>query len=80
MLPRYNFAVLSYLMEFCADLVANQEVNKMGPNNVAIVLGPILLVENSTTLDMTKHNIIFGVIQTMITEHSRVFVVRALHR
>nr|XP_023486857.1 SH3 domain-binding protein 1 isoform X3 [Equus caballus] len=42
-LPRDNLNNLRYLMKFLARLAEEQEVNKMTPSNIAIVLGPNLL-------------------------------------
>ncbi|KAM5252988.1 SH3 domain-binding protein 1 isoform 2-T2 [Hipposideros larvatus] len=42
-LPQENFNNLRYLMKFLAQLAEEQEVNKMTPSNIAIVLGPNLL-------------------------------------
>nr|KAF6451723.1 hypothetical protein HJG59_001377 [Molossus molossus] len=42
-LPQENFSNLRYLMKFLARLAEEQEVNKMTPSNIAIVLGPNLL-------------------------------------
>ncbi|XP_016017209.2 SH3 domain-binding protein 1 isoform X2 [Rousettus aegyptiacus] len=42
-LPQENFNNLRYLMKFLARLAEEQEVNKMTPSNIAIVLGPNLL-------------------------------------
>ncbi|XP_072829579.1 SH3 domain-binding protein 1 isoform X2 [Vicugna pacos] len=42
-LPRENFSNLRYLMKFLARLAEEQEVNRMTPSNIAIVLGPNLL-------------------------------------
>ncbi|ELV11718.1 SH3 domain-binding protein 1 [Tupaia chinensis] len=42
-LPRENLGNLRYLMKFLAQLAEQQEVNKMTPSNIAIVLGPNLL-------------------------------------
>ncbi|XP_047406584.1 SH3 domain-binding protein 1 isoform X2 [Sciurus carolinensis] len=42
-LPRENLSNLRYLMKFLALLAKEQEVNKMTPGNIAIVLGPNLL-------------------------------------
>ncbi|XP_075409653.1 SH3 domain-binding protein 1 [Tenrec ecaudatus] len=42
-LPCENFSNLRYLMKFLAQLAELQEVNKMSPSNIAIVLGPNLL-------------------------------------
>ncbi|XP_029810469.1 SH3 domain-binding protein 1 isoform X2 [Suricata suricatta] len=42
-LPQNNLNNLRYLMKFLARLAEEQEVNKMTPSNIAIVLGPNLL-------------------------------------
>nr|XP_045009440.1 SH3 domain-binding protein 1 isoform X2 [Jaculus jaculus] len=42
-LPRENVNNLRYLLKFLARLAEEQEVNKMTPSNIAIVLGPNLL-------------------------------------
>ncbi|XP_058424386.1 SH3 domain-binding protein 1 [Diceros bicornis minor] len=42
-LPHENLNNLRYLMKFLARLAEEQEVNKMTPSNIAIVLGPNLL-------------------------------------
>ncbi|XP_036618074.1 SH3 domain-binding protein 1 isoform X2 [Trichosurus vulpecula] len=42
-LPQENLCNLRYLIKFLARLAKEQEVNKMTPSNIAIVLGPNLL-------------------------------------
>ncbi|KAM8931165.1 SH3 domain-binding protein 1 [Pelodytes ibericus] len=42
-LPTENYNNLRYLLKFMAKLSEHQEVNKMTPSNIAIVLGPNLL-------------------------------------
>ncbi|KAG9483422.1 hypothetical protein GDO78_009375 [Eleutherodactylus coqui] len=42
-LPAENYNNLRYLIKFLAKLAEQQEVNKMTPSNIAIVLGPNLL-------------------------------------
>ncbi|XP_043823399.1 SH3 domain-binding protein 1 [Dromiciops gliroides] len=42
-LPQENLCNLRYLIKFLAQLAKEQEVNKMTPSNIAIVLGPNLL-------------------------------------
>lgn len=41
--PRTTSRLPRYLMKFLARLAEEQEVNKMTPSNIAIVLGPNLL-------------------------------------
>uniref|UniRef100_A0A8C5WVB5 SH3 domain binding protein 1 n=1 Tax=Laticauda laticaudata TaxID=8630 RepID=A0A8C5WVB5_LATLA len=43
LLPKDNYNNLRYLIRFLAKLAEQQEVNKMSPSNIAIVLGPNLL-------------------------------------
>ena len=42
-LVQASFPPPRYLMKFLAQLAEEQEVNKMTPSNIAIVLGPNLL-------------------------------------
>ncbi|XP_061438699.1 SH3 domain-binding protein 1 [Rhineura floridana] len=42
-LPKDNYNNMRYLIRFLAKLAEQQEVNKMTPSNIAIVLGPNLL-------------------------------------
>eukprot|EP00062_Callorhinchus_milii_P026060 gi/632987742/ref/XP_007882724.1/ PREDICTED: SH3 domain-binding protein 1-like [Callorhinchus milii] len=42
-LPEGNYSNLRYLIKFLARLAEDQDVNKMSPSNIAIVLGPNLL-------------------------------------
>jgi len=42
-LPPANFDNLRYLIKFLSELSRNQEVNKMTPQNIAIVIAPNLI-------------------------------------
>lgn len=42
-LPEPNFDNLEYLIKFLSTLSRNQEVNKMSPQNIAIVMAPNLI-------------------------------------
>ncbi|XP_069053106.1 SH3 domain-binding protein 1 isoform X2 [Lepisosteus oculatus] len=57
-LPPENYNNLRYLVKFLAKLAEHQEVNKMTPSNIAIVLGPNLLWPRSegedSLLDMAS--------------------------
>ncbi|OCT83175.1 hypothetical protein XELAEV_18025712mg [Xenopus laevis] len=57
-LPPANYNNLRYLIKFMAKLAEHQEVNKMTPSNIAIVLGPNLLWAKSdgetSLLDMAS--------------------------
>ncbi|KFV75688.1 SH3 domain-binding protein 1, partial [Struthio camelus australis] len=50
-LPQENYNNLRYLIKFLAKLAEHQEVNKMTPSNIAIVLGPNLLWAQQSTED-----------------------------
>nr|XP_060632622.1 SH3 domain-binding protein 1 [Anolis sagrei ordinatus] len=47
-LPKHNYNNMRYLIRFLAKLAEQQEVNKMTPSNIAIVLGPNLLWPQQT--------------------------------
>ncbi|MBN3292798.1 3BP1 protein, partial [Polypterus senegalus] len=57
-LPSENYDNLRYLVKFLAKLAELQEINKMSPSNIAIVLGPNLLWPqnegDTATLDMAS--------------------------
>ncbi|KFQ28429.1 SH3 domain-binding protein 1, partial [Merops nubicus] len=50
-LPQESYNNLRYLIKFLAKLAEHQEVNKMTPSNIAIVLGPNLLWPEQSTGD-----------------------------
>ncbi|XP_021935653.1 rho GTPase-activating protein 44-like isoform X3 [Zootermopsis nevadensis] len=54
-LPQANFDNLRYLIKFLSALSRNQEVNKMTPQNIAIVIAPNLIwsqADETTTMGM----------------------------
>ncbi|KFV68902.1 SH3 domain-binding protein 1, partial [Dryobates pubescens] len=53
-LPRESYNNLRYLIKFLAKLAEHQEVNKMSPSNIAIVLGPNLLWSQQSTGDAVQ--------------------------
>jgi len=52
-LPDANYKILKYLIEFFIRVVANQQVNKMGAENVAMCFGPNILQPEEQTIDST---------------------------
>jgi len=50
LLPESHQAVLSLLLDFLRDLIKNSEVNKMGLNNVALILAPNLVPSSSLNI------------------------------
>ncbi|XP_054844911.1 SH3 domain-binding protein 1 [Eublepharis macularius] len=79
-LPNANYNNLRYLIRFLAKLAEHQEVNKMTPSNIAIVLGPNLLwpqqIEGSNVqLDMASVSSIqvVGVVEPLIQNAESLF-------
>ncbi|XP_035198465.1 rho GTPase-activating protein 44 isoform X2 [Oxyura jamaicensis] len=69
-LPKANYNNIRYLIKFLAKLTEYQDINKMTPSNVAIVLGPNLLwpqAEGNITEMMTTVSLqIVGIIEPLI--------------
>ncbi|NXL73478.1 RHG44 protein, partial [Leptocoma aspasia] len=69
-LPRANYNNIRYVIKFLAKLTEYQDMNKMTPSNVAIVLGPNLLwpqAEGNMTEMMTTLSLqIVGIIEPLI--------------
>ncbi|XP_030063767.1 SH3 domain-binding protein 1 isoform X2 [Microcaecilia unicolor] len=71
-LPKENYNNLRYLIKFLAKLAEHQEVNKMTPSNIAIVLGPNLLWVrhdgDPSQLDMASVSsvLVVGVVEALI--------------
>lgn len=52
MLPPVNYAVLRYLCSFIRELLTNQKVTMMTPENLAIVFCPNLLRAREETIEL----------------------------
>ncbi|XP_030818232.1 rho GTPase-activating protein 44 [Camarhynchus parvulus] len=69
-LPKANYNNIRYVIKFLAKLTEYQDINKMTPSNVAIVLGPNLLwpqAEGNMTEMMTTLSLqIVGIIEPLI--------------
>ncbi|XP_063797525.1 SH3 domain-binding protein 1 isoform X1 [Pseudophryne corroboree] len=78
-LPPENYNNLRYVIKFLAMLAEHQEVNKMTPSNIAIVLGPNLLWARSdgdpSVLDIASAFpiLVVSVVEGLITCASEVF-------
>uniref|UniRef100_A0ACB8FN63 Uncharacterized protein n=1 Tax=Sphaerodactylus townsendi TaxID=933632 RepID=A0ACB8FN63_9SAUR len=79
-LPKDNYNNLRYLIRFLAKLAEHQEVNKMTPSNIAIVLGPNLLWPqqnegNHVQLDIASVSSIqvVGVVEPLIQNAETLF-------
>ncbi|XP_007939840.1 SH3 domain-binding protein 1 [Orycteropus afer afer] len=79
-LPCENFTNLRYLMKFLARLAEEQEVNKMTPSNIAIVLGPNLLWPPAKEGDQAQLDVasvssiqVVGVVEALIQNADTLF-------
>ncbi|XP_056381268.1 SH3 domain-binding protein 1 isoform X2 [Hyla sarda] len=78
-LPTENYNNLRYLIKFLAKLAEHQEVNKMTPSNIAIVLGPNLLWAHSegdpSIIDMASASpiLVVNVVEGLISCAAEVF-------
>eukprot|EP00079_Xenopus_tropicalis_P015822 XP_004913943.1 PREDICTED: SH3 domain-binding protein 1 [Xenopus tropicalis] len=78
-LPAANYNNLRYLIKFMAKLAEHQEVNKMTPSNIAIVLGPNLLWAKSdgetSLLDMASASpiIVVSVVEGLLNCAANIF-------
>ncbi|PIO30649.1 hypothetical protein AB205_0204910 [Aquarana catesbeiana] len=78
-LPPENYNNLRFLIKFLAKLGEHQEVNKMTPSNIAIVLGPNLLWAKSdgdpSMLDMASASpiLVVSVVEGLISCCAEVF-------
>ncbi|XP_043919277.1 SH3 domain-binding protein 1 [Protopterus annectens] len=78
-LPKENYTNFRYLIKFFAKLAEHQEVNKMSPSNIAIVLGPNLLWPkregDAAAMDMASASSVqvVSVIEPIILHASTIF-------
>ncbi|KAM7023385.1 SH3 domain-binding protein 1 [Passerculus sandwichensis] len=77
-LPQDSYNNLRYLIKFLAKLAEHQEVNKMTPSNIAIVLGPNLLWSQQSTgdpmqLDLASVSSIQVVVEALIQNVDTLF-------
>ncbi|NXN30236.1 3BP1 protein, partial [Nycticryphes semicollaris] len=79
-LPRDSHNNLRYLIKFLAKLAEHQEVNKMTPSNIAIVLGPNLLWPQQSTEDPVQLDLasvssiqVVGVVEALIQNADTLF-------
>ncbi|XP_025968352.1 SH3 domain-binding protein 1 isoform X2 [Dromaius novaehollandiae] len=79
-LPQENYNNLRYLIKFLAKLAEHQEVNKMTPSNIAIVLGPNLLWAQQSTGDPMQLDLasvssiqVVGIVEALIQNADTLF-------
>ncbi|XP_014206008.1 rho GTPase-activating protein 17 isoform X2 [Copidosoma floridanum] len=69
-LPQANFENLRFLIKFFAKITKSQDINKMSPHNLAIVIAPNLLwnpSEDKTSIAMDTANYSSLIVEDMIT-------------
>ncbi|XP_026317651.1 rho GTPase-activating protein 17 isoform X2 [Hyposmocoma kahamanoa] len=67
LLPDANFQNLRYLIKFLSTLTQNQNVNKMTPSNLAIVIAPNLLwAVDESTFDMNMTTVVNCAVELLI--------------
>uniref|UniRef100_A0A8C4VCK7 SH3 domain binding protein 1 n=1 Tax=Gopherus evgoodei TaxID=1825980 RepID=A0A8C4VCK7_9SAUR len=79
-LPQDNYNNLRYLIKFLAKLAEHQEVNKMTPTNIAIVLGPNLLWSQQSKGDPLQLDLasvssiqVVGIVEALIQNADTLF-------
>ncbi|NXK49051.1 3BP1 protein, partial [Chauna torquata] len=79
-LPQDSYNNLRYLIKFLAKLAEHQEVNKMTPSNIAIVLGPNLLWSQQNTGDPMQLDLasvssiqVVGIVEALIQNADTLF-------
>eukprot|EP01132_Coremiostelium_polycephalum_P000416 gene416-526_t len=73
-IPHENRFCCYYLMKLLTKVSENSSVNKMTPNNISIVFATLLLKKkDSSPLDCTSFNTIFGVIECFMTGFTVIF-------
>ncbi|NXX14235.1 3BP1 protein, partial [Podargus strigoides] len=79
-LPQESYNNLRYLIKFLAKLAEHQELNKMTPSNIAIVLGPNLLWPQQSTGDPVQLDLasvssiqVVGVVEALIQNADTLF-------
>uniref|UniRef100_A0A8B9BCY6 SH3 domain binding protein 1 n=1 Tax=Anser brachyrhynchus TaxID=132585 RepID=A0A8B9BCY6_9AVES len=79
-LPQDSYNNLRYLIKFLAKLAEHQEVNKMTPSNIAIVLGPNLLWPQQSTGDPVQLDLasvssiqVVGIVEALIQNADTLF-------
>uniref|UniRef100_U3J831 SH3 domain binding protein 1 n=1 Tax=Anas platyrhynchos platyrhynchos TaxID=8840 RepID=U3J831_ANAPP len=79
-LPQDSYNNLRYLIKFLAKLAEHQEVNKMTPSNIAIVLGPNLLWPQPSTGDPVQLDLasvssiqVVGIVEALIQNADTLF-------
>ncbi|XP_028397348.1 rho GTPase-activating protein 8-like isoform X2 [Dendronephthya gigantea] len=72
-LPRQNYLVLKYLMEFLVQVMNNSDFNKMNASNLAIVFGPNLIWASSAVASLSAMGPINSVTKIIIENVPAIF-------
>ncbi|CAB4018633.1 rho GTPase-activating 8 isoform X5 [Paramuricea clavata] len=72
-LPRQNYIVLKYLMEFLVQVTNNAHLNKMNASNLAIVFGPNLIWTESAVASLSSTGAINSIVKIIIENVPSIF-------
>ncbi|CAB4027764.1 rho GTPase-activating 8-like isoform X2 [Paramuricea clavata] len=72
-LPRQNYIVLKYLMEFLVQVMNNAHLNKMNATNLAIVFGPNLIWTESAVASLSAMGPINSIAKIIIENVPSIF-------
>eukprot|EP01103_Thecamoeba_quadrilineata_P000447 TRINITY_DN10384_c0_g1_i1.p1 TRINITY_DN10384_c0_g1~~TRINITY_DN10384_c0_g1_i1.p1 ORF type:complete len:678 (-),score=105.84 TRINITY_DN10384_c0_g1_i1:121-1851(-) len=72
-LPPNNRVVLHHLIHLLVEIASRSDKNKMGPNNLAIVVGPNLFSVPSSLMDMTFFDKANKLVEDMILHYQELF-------
>lgn len=74
-LPKHNYVVLKFIIEFLAEVAQDSVKNKMDARNLSYVFGPNFLRKNDDPeyglMDIEKLN---SFVELMIKYHSEIFI------
>eukprot|EP01103_Thecamoeba_quadrilineata_P006552 TRINITY_DN1627_c0_g1_i2.p1 TRINITY_DN1627_c0_g1~~TRINITY_DN1627_c0_g1_i2.p1 ORF type:complete len:856 (+),score=156.58 TRINITY_DN1627_c0_g1_i2:59-2569(+) len=78
-LPEFNFRFLRYIIQFSRKISKNWEINRMTPQNMAIVVGPSLLQPKIQTIETNiKIPMVNAMIEAMLVFFEYVFENKSL--
>uniref|UniRef100_UPI00398E7F01 rho GTPase-activating protein 1 isoform X2 n=1 Tax=Pristiophorus japonicus TaxID=55135 RepID=UPI00398E7F01 len=72
-LPKNNYTVLNYLVEFLGMVADYSELNKMTPSNLALVFGPTLMWAKDTAISLNAINPINSFVQLLFENYTEIF-------
>ncbi|XP_078271223.1 rho GTPase-activating protein 1 isoform X2 [Rhinoraja longicauda] len=72
-LPKDNYTVLQYLLNFLQMVADNSELNKMTPANLALVFGPTLMWGKEAAISLSAINPINYFAQSLLVNYNEIF-------